>query len=142
MLFASRSQHLATVIIPALACGKWVICDRFTDASYAYQGGGRNIPSERIAILESWVQGGLQPDLTLLLDAPVDIALSRVHRRGGTDRIESENPDFFTRVRNCYLSRASRYDRYHIVDATLNIEVVQTQLNQILSQFLQSTLDV
>src|SRR5262249_27737046 len=78
LLFAGRAQHLATVIIPALEEGKWVVCDRFTDASYAYQGGGRHIPAERIATLETWVHGNLQPDLTLLFDAPVDIALSRI----------------------------------------------------------------
>jgi dTMP kinase len=142
LLFAARSQHLETVIFPALKRGQWVICDRFTDASYAYQGGGRNISSERIAILESWVQGNFQPDLTLLLDAPVDLALSRVKRRGGSDRIEVENQDFFTRVRNCYLERANKYDRYRIVDPTQSMERIQQQLSEILSKFLQGALDV
>lgn len=141
LLFAGRSQHLSTVIIPALKQGKWVICDRFTDASYAYQGGGRNIPLERIAVLESWVHGDLQPDLTLLLDAPVDVALSRIECRGDVDRIEMEGKDFFERVRHIYLERAKKYDRYRVIDATPDIEIVQTRLNQVLSEFLQDHLN-
>jgi dTMP kinase len=142
LLFAGRSQHLSTVIIPALEEGKWVICDRFTDASYAYQGGGRNVPLERIAILESWVHDDLQPDLTLLLDAPPDLALSRVQRRGDTDRIEVEGEAFFKRVRDMYLDRAKKYDRYRVIDAAPDIEVVQAHLDQVLSQFLRDHLDV
>lgn len=138
LLFAGRSQHLSTVIIPALQAGKWVICDRFTDASYAYQGGGRNISSERIAILESWVQGDLQPDLTLLLDAPVEIALSRAKQRGEIDRIEAEDHDFFSRVRDCYLERSQQHARYRVIDASQTVEMVQDQLNEVLSKFLET----
>jgi dTMP kinase len=137
LLFAGRAQHLATVIKPALAQGKWVICDRFTDASYAYQGGGRHIASERIALLETWVQGDFQPDLTLLLDAPVEVALSRVQKRGGnSDRIEAENHAFFTRVRERYLARAEQYARYRVINAAQDIEKVQQALHDVLTVFV------
>lgn len=139
LLFAGRAQHLATVIIPALRRGEWVICDRFTDASYAYQGGGRNIPIERISALEKWVHGDLQPDLTLLFDAPVEIALSRIQNRSEFDRIEAENEAFFNRVRNTYLARAKQYSRYRVIDAGSNIETVQSHLSDVLNEFLEKT---
>ncbi len=132
LLFAGRAQHLATVIIPALQRGQWVICDRFTDASYAYQGGGRHIPAERIALLENWVHHDLQPDLTLLFDAPVEIALARVQKRGESDRIEAEDKAFFNRVRNCYLARAKQYQRYRVIDASPSIEIVRQELVKVL----------
>jgi dTMP kinase len=137
LLFAGRAQHLATVIIPALQRGEWVICDRFTDASYAYQGGGRNISADRIGVLENWVHGDLQPDLTLLFDAPVDIALSRIHKRGEADRIEAEDKAFFNRVRDCYLARAKKFSRYRVIDASPDIERVQRDLSEVLDHFLQ-----
>ena len=99
LMFAARAQHLAEVIRPALAAGKWVLCDRFTDATYAYQGGGRGIPFDRIAVLEQWVQGDLRPDLTLLLDMPVEAGLARAGARSEPDRFEQEQTTFFERVR-------------------------------------------
>lgn len=137
LLFAGRAQHLATVIYPALQRGDWVICDRFTDASYAYQSGGRKIPFERVTLLKNWVHGGFQPDLTLLFDAPVDIALSRVRKRGGSDRIEAEDDAFFERVRACYLSLSKEASRYRVIDAAADLATVQSSVNAILTQFLQ-----
>lgn len=119
LMFAARAQHLATVIMPALQKGNWVLCDRFTDATYAYQGGGRGIDEQRIAILESWVQGTLRPSLTFLLDANVDLALKRTKRRGATDRIEAEKHHFFEKVRKQYLQRAKEEpQRFHLIDAS------------------------
>ena len=107
LMFAARAQHVETVIEPALASGKWVLCDRFVDASYAYQGGGRKLGSERVAILEQWVLEGLQADLTLLLDASRETTLERTKQRRALDRIETEGDDFFEIVSRAYLERAS-----------------------------------
>lgn len=137
LIFAARAQHIAKVIKPALAEGQWVLCDRFTDASYAYQGAGRGIPNERIAALETWVQGDLRPDYTILLDAPIEIALERIKKRGKLDRFESEHMDFFRKVKNCYLQRAhNEPSRFHIVDASGSIEKVQQQLEKILKSII------
>jgi len=106
LMFAARREHIARVIAPALSAGRWVISDRFTDATYAYQGAGRGMPAEKIAALERWVHGGLQPDLTLVFDAPVEVALSRL-AKARTDRFEREDRGFFERVRAEYLSRAA-----------------------------------
>jgi dTMP kinase len=106
LVFAARREHIAQVIAPALAAGRWVISDRFTDATYAYQGAGRGLPAERIAALERWVHEGLQPDLTLVFDAPVEVALSRL-AKARTDRFEREDKGFFERVRAGYLTRAA-----------------------------------
>lgn len=139
LLFACRAQNIATKIIPALEAGIWVISDRFTDASYAYQGGGRDYDTGRIAVLEDWVQGDLRPDRIILLDAPVDIALERVHKRGDLDRIESEEKCFFTKVRDCYLQRAEQYpERYRLVDATQSIEAVQQSIKNVLDELIES----
>lgn len=136
LLFASRAQHIAEVIQPALADGKWVICDRFTDASYAYQGGGRQIDVQRIATLENWVHGDLQPDITLLLDAPVEIALKRIQKRA-KDRIEQEAYDFFQRVREAYLDRAKKYpNRYRWVDASRSMDYARVQVESVLSNLM------
>lgn len=136
LLFGSRAQHIAEVIKPSLSAGKWVICDRFTDASYAYQGGGRLVDVQRIAILEQWVQGSLQPNLTFLLDAPVEVALKRIQKRA-KDRIEQETFEFFERVRQAYLMRAKQYpNRYRCIDASSSIDDVKTQLETILDQFI------
>jgi dTMP kinase len=138
LMFAARAQHLNELIIPALSDGKWVICDRFTDATYAYQGGGRNIPMQRIAQLEQWVQGELRPDLTLLLDLPVEQGLARANQRGDLDRFEQEQKDFFERVRNVYLERAQQFPRqFRIVDASRNIDEVRQQIHRQLDDFLQ-----
>ncbi|MFM2005775.1 MAG: hypothetical protein RLZZ09_1430 [Pseudomonadota bacterium] len=126
LVFAARAQHLDEVIRPALAAGRWVLCDRFTDASYAYQGGGRNLDLSVIGLLEQWVQAGLQPDLTLLLDTSIEVGMSRVRDRGATDRFESEHLGFFEKVRAAYLDRADKYpDRIKRVDASGSLGSVQ-----------------
>lgn len=137
LIFAGRAQHIANVIKPALNTGRWVVCDRFTDASYAYQGGGRGIAEQRIAILEQWVQGPLRPDLTILLNAPVTMALTRARDRSKPDRIEVEQAEFFERVQQCYLDRARHYpQQYRIVDASLDLSEVEAQLTEIIDQHL------
>jgi len=138
LMFAARADHLAAVIRPSLMAGKWVLCDRFTDATYAYQGGGRGIKLERIAALENWVQGPLRPDLTLLLDAPVAVGLARAERRGAADRFEAEQAGFFERVRAAYLHQADRSPvRYRVIDASRPLDAVQQQLRLVLDDFLQ-----
>ncbi len=133
MIFAARAQHLKRVIEPALARHEVVICDRFTDASFAYQGGGRGIAKEKIQQLKTWVQGEMQPDLTLLLDTPVEIGLSRAGNRGELDRFESETIDFFESIRQEYLSLAkAEPDRIVIIDATPDFEDVQIQIEETL----------
>ena len=137
LMFAARAQHLAQIICPALARGDWVLCDRFTDATYAYQGGGRGIPSTRIAAMESWVQGELRPDLTLLLDVPEDIGLQRAGQRSTPDRFERERAEFFARVRAAYLDMAREHaTRYRVVDASLPLATVQENIQRLLAQFL------
>jgi dTMP kinase len=129
LYFASRAQHVAEVIKPALDAKKWVVCDRFTDASYAYQGVGRNISANRIAILENFVQGDLRPDLTLILDVDPEVGLKRVSQQGSLDRLEDEKLDFFIKVRECYLEMAKRNpQRYKIIDANQSISAVEQQL--------------
>lgn len=138
LMFAARSQHLAQVIQPALSVGKWVICDRFTDATYAYQGGGRGIADERIAVLEQWVQGDFRPDLTLIFDLPVTTGLARAGERSSPDRFESENHAFFERVRASYLQRADATpSRYRVIDAALDLPSVQGQIAAILDNLLE-----
>ena len=138
LMFAARAEHLERVIRPALAAGRWVLCDRFTDATYAYQGGGRGLPPERIAVLEDWVQGELRPDLTLLFDLPVAAGLQRAGRRGAADRFEREKADFFERVRAAYLERAWRDpDRHRIVNAARPVETVRTEVESILAGWLE-----
>ena len=138
LMFAARARHLAELIRPALDAGQWVLCDRFTDATYAYQGGGRGIDNKRIAALEDWVQGALRPDLTLLLDLPIDVGMSRAGERGELDRFEREQQDFFERVRQTYLDMAEQHpDRYRIVDAAQDIQQVQAQIDAILAPVLE-----
>ncbi|HEX7814164.1 dTMP kinase [Dyella sp.] len=125
LMFAARAQLVREVIEPALAAGRWVLCDRFTDASYAYQGGGRGQPVARIQALEQWATEGLRPDLTLLLDLPVATGRARAAGRGEADRIEVEADAFFERVRASYRQRAAQEpDRFRIVDASQSIEAV------------------
>ena len=132
LMFASRSLHVHNVIEPALAAGTWVICDRFTDSSRAYQGAGRGLPLEDINRLADWVHGDLQPDLTILLDAPVETGKSRAGKRSAPDRIEIEREDFFNRVRQCYLELAAgEPERFAIVDATRDLDEVQHDLGTI-----------
>lgn len=128
MMFASRSQHLEEKIKPALERGVWVVCDRFTDSTYAYQGGGREINKQWIEDLETLVHENFQPDLTLLLDAPVEIGRARASKRSDADRIEAEDIAFFNRVRNGFLSRAKKFERYKVIDATSTLPDVQAEI--------------
>lgn len=137
LVFAARAQHLAQVIRPQLAAGKWVVCDRFTDASYAYQGAGRGLDVATIDQLEHLVHGNLQPDLTILLDAPIDIGLNRAKARSAADRFEQEQTDFFERARAAYLRRANHAPhRFHIVDASQTLQQVQTDIADALGTLL------
>ena len=137
LMFAARREHLAQVIEPALARGDWVLCDRFTDASFAYQGGGRGLDTARLEALEAWVQRGLQPGLTLLFDLPCDVAAQRLAASGGDpDRFEREQSDFFNRVRAAYLTRAQADPgRMQVLDAARSPEEVSAQLEEILSRY-------
>jgi len=139
LMFAARAEHLHKKIVPALEAGKWVVCDRFTDASYAYQGGGRGIALSKIAALETWVQGDLRPDATLLFDLEADIGLKRTQKRGAADRFEEEAIDFFNAVRKQYLQMASDApQRYHIIQAQYDLDTVQKQLNTTLETLWQT----
>lgn len=132
LIFAARAQHLNERIEPALAVGKWVLCDRFTDATYAYQSGGRGVDVDIVRRLEELVQGSLRPDYTLLLDAPVSTGMARARGRGELDRFEQEAIDFFERVRETYLQLAQgSTDRYRIIDASVPLEAVQRQLTAV-----------
>lgn len=138
LMFAARAQHLATVIKPALASGQWVVCDRFTDATYAYQGGGRGLDQDVIESLENIVQGGLQPDLTIYLDVSVEVAARRIAARNH-DRFEREQVEFFERVRAAYLERAASQPRIRVVDASVDLVEVQTSLRVLLGEFLSDS---
>jgi dTMP kinase len=133
MVFAARAQHLNRVILPALREGKWVLCDRFTDATYAYQGGGRNMNKATIEQLENLVQHSLRPDAVILLDVSVEIGLQRARGRGELDRFERESVSFFERVRTAYLERAANQSHYYVVDAGQPLNQVQQQLSVVLS---------
>lgn len=138
LMFAARAQHLAEVIRPALARGAVVLCDRFTDATYAYQGGGRGLSVERIAILESFVQGELRPDLTLVFDLPVEVGLARAAARGRLDRFEQEGQAFFEAVRQAYLQRAAQQpQRYSLLDAAQPLDAVQRAIDALLPSLLE-----
>lgn len=129
LMFAARAQHIGELIEPALAAGKWVLTDRFTDATYAYQCGGRGLKRETVAQLETLVQGSLRPDVTLLLDVPVNVGMGRAHGRGDLDRFEQETLAFFERVRAVYLQQAVIHsDRYRVIDAGLSLDKVQQAL--------------
>ncbi|KTT20526.1 thymidylate kinase [Pseudomonas oryzihabitans] len=135
LMFAARAQHLAQIVRPALARGALVLCDRFVDATYAYQGGGRGVPVERIATLEAFVLGDLQPDLTLVFDLPVEIGLARAARRGALDRFEQEQRAFFEAVRQTYLQRAqAKPERYSIIDASRPLAEVQADLRALVAR--------
>jgi dTMP kinase len=139
LLFAARSQHLEELIRPALARGHCVLCDRFTDATWAYQGGGRDLPLGDIKTLEELVHGDLQPDLTLLLDLPVEQGLKRAGERSQADRFEMESKVFFDRVRKAYLERAGAFpERFAVIDASLDVESVWAQIRAALSDRLGS----
>lgn len=139
LMFAARAEHLDKVIQPALDSGKWVLCDRFTDATYAYQGGGRGFDIAPIATLETLVQDSLRPELTLLLDVSVEIGLDRAGKRSEPDRFEKEKHDFFERVRQTYLDRANADPvRMKIIDASQPLDAVQVQIKETMMAFLQS----
>ena len=137
LMFAARREHLAQVIEPALARGEWVLCDRYTDASFAYQGGGRGLDAARLGVLEQWVQRGMQPGLTLLFDLPCEVAAQRLAASGGDpDRFEREQADFFNRVRAAYLERATAEAvRIRVIDASASPDLVSIQLEEILSKY-------
>jgi len=137
LMFAARAQHLDEVIKPALAAGHYVLCDRFTDATYAYQGGGRGVSMTRIAELEQFVQGDLRPDLTILLDLPVAQGMQRAGERSAPDRFEQEQHEFFEKVRATYLERAKQQpQRYRVINAGLDLDAVQQQIRQQLADYL------
>lgn len=128
LVFAARAEHLHKVIRPALESGDWVLSDRFTDATFAYQGGGRGIEAARIAILEEWVQGRLRPDMTLLLDVPVETGMTRIAGRGKPDRFEREDRQFFQRIRDSYLQRAAAEpQRFRCIDASASVQQVSRE---------------
>lgn len=137
LMFAARATHLDEVIRPALSSGKWVVCDRFTDASYAYQGGGRGLPATTINALATVVQGDLRPDLTLLLDAPLQVSAERQAGRGRRDRFEQETTEFFQRVRQAYLDLAARDPaRIRLIDAGRPLADVQEDIRRVLAELL------
>lgn len=140
LMFAARSLHVSNVIRPALEAGTWVVCDRFTDASRAYQGGGRALPGHYIETLAEWVHGDLVPDLTVLLDAPVEVGLARAGQRGEPDRFERERVDFFTRVRDTYLElAAAEPERFAIVDANRDLRDVRADIESIVAMLAHKT---
>jgi len=139
LIFAARAQHIKQIIEPALASGQWVLCDRFTDATYAYQGGGRHMNNDEIAALENWVQGQIRPDLTLLFDAPVEAGMARAGKRGAFDRFEMEKIQFFEQVRQAYLKQAELHpDRIRLIRADRPLAEVQNTLLDILKSLVSS----
>lgn len=137
LVFAARAQHLAARIRPALARGDWVLCDRFIDATWAYQGAGRGLDGRHIATLEALVLQGLEPDRTLLFDVPPEVGLARAGKRSAPDRIEREQLDFFVRVRQCYLERAAAEpERFRVLDAGASLDAVRGQLQTCLEEML------
>ena len=135
LMFAARREHLAQLITPALMRGEWVISDRFTDASFAYQGGGRGLSLDKLTQLEHWVQGDLQPDLTLLFDVPLEVARERLQRTRNPDKFEQEQDDFFVRVRQVYLQRAQQFpQRIRVIDSTQPIDQISAELQQLAAE--------
>lgn len=137
LMFAARSLNVNNVIVPALDAGHWVLCDRFTDSSRAYQGGGRGVPLETIDRLADWVHGDVWPDLTILLDAPVEIGMQRASKRGAPDRFEQERHDFFQRVRECYLGLAIREpERFAVIDTSQPLPDVEAEVRALMQRLL------
>jgi dTMP kinase len=135
LMFAARREHLARVVLPALEAGEWVLCDRFTDATFAYQGWARGVELSKLALLEQWVQADLRPDLTLYFDLAPELARSRIADKRIVDRFEREQADFFERVRAGYLDRAARFpDRIHVIDAAQTVESIQRELAAVLGR--------
>ena len=134
LMFAARREHLAEVIEPALAAGTWVISDRFTDATVAYQGGGRGLSLDKLKVLEDWVHGHLQPDLTLLFDLPLAVAQARIGKERILDRFEQEEADFHERVRQCYLQRAGQSNgRIRVVQANRTVDEIKKSIEELIS---------
>jgi dTMP kinase len=139
LMFASRQELVSSLIRPSLAAGRWVVSDRFTDATFAYQGGGRGVPAERIAILEHWVQQGLQPDLTILLDVPLEVSQARLSQSRLPDRFEREREDFHQRVRQMYLARAqANPGRFVVIDARGDIDTIQQHIAAALTRLQEA----
>ncbi|MDJ0748650.1 MAG: dTMP kinase [Woeseiaceae bacterium] len=137
LMFAARSFNVNNVIVPALDAGTWVVCDRFTDSTRAYQGGGRGIPMETIDLVADWVHGDTWPDVTILLDAPVEIGMERAGRRSEPDRFEQERHEFFQRVRECYLQLAiSEPDRFVVIDTSRDLGDVTDDMRTLVAQIL------
>lgn len=138
LMFAARREHLAEVIVPALARGAYVLSDRFTDATYAYQCGAKGVLAEKVEALEQWVQATLQPDLTLLFDVPVEVSIQRLSSARLPDKFERESADFFTRIRNAYLQRAQQNPtRFKIIDANQPLAQVAAQVERVVTEFLK-----
>ena len=134
LMFAARREHIAQVIEPALSRGAWVLSDRFTDATYAYQSGGRGVLANKVIELEAWVQGVLQPDLTLLFDVPVEVSVARLASARTPDKFERESPDFFTKIRNAYLDRArNNPKRFCIINSNQALEDVKAEVKNVIS---------
>lgn len=139
LMFAARSQHLEKVIYPSLKAGKWVVCDRFTDSTYAYQGGGRQIPFERISLIEEWTQGDFRPDLTLLFDADINTAWERVRQEDAPDRFEEETLEFHTQVQSAFLELLhSNPQRIKCIDANQPVEKVREASRRLIGEFIES----
>ncbi|MQX54251.1 dTMP kinase [Alcanivorax sediminis] len=137
LVFAARAQHLAEKIRPALARGEWVLCDRFVDATWAYQGAGRGLDRQAIGSLEQWVVANSQPDMTILFDIPVEAGMARAGKRAALDRIEQEDMAFFERIRECYLQRANQQPgRFRVVDALQPLEAVRDQIAPLIEEML------
>lgn len=133
LMFAARREHIAQVIAPALARGDWVVSDRFTDASFAYQGGGRQLDLQKLSVLEQWVHPNLQPDLTLLFDVPLDVARARLDAARAPDKFEQEQHDFFAATRNQYLARVKQFPaRFRVLDSNRPIVQIQQELSRLL----------
>jgi dTMP kinase len=134
LMFAARREHINQIIEPALARGAWVLSDRFTDATYAYQSGGRGVLAKKVIELESWVQGGLQPDLTLLFDVPVEVSVARLASARTPDKFERESVEFFTKIRNAYLDRAlNNPNRFRIINSNQALENVKVEVKNVIS---------
>ncbi len=134
LMFAARREHIAQIIEPALSRGAWVLSDRFTDATYAYQSGGRGVLANKVIELEAWVQGGLQPDLTLLFDVPVEVSVARLASARTPDKFERESADFFTKIRNAYLDRArNNPNRFCIINSNQTLEDVKVEVKNVIS---------
>ncbi len=139
LMFAARREHISNVIEPALARGAYVLSDRFTDATFAYQSGGKGVASDKIKQLEAWVQGALQPDATILFDVPVEVSMARLAGAREPDKFEREGAIFFEKLRNAYLARAKEHpQRFHVINANHTLEIVKLEVNKIVEQFILS----